>query len=117
MTNFLHHGMYPQFMYEGVPESRGFPYRYDPRAEKIGGDLPFVLKEIASRFAQEPLRHAKWYLFDKPMAFWSWSMIQGFGDVFVYPVSSSPYFHDKIFRLSHRLMYGLHYPLMVLALF
>ena len=52
--------------------------RYDdPSAEKIGRDLPSVLKEISSRFAQEPLRHAKWYLLDKPMALWSWSMIQG----------------------------------------
>ena len=117
MINFLHHGMYPDFMYEGVPQSHGFPYRYDPRAEKIGGDLPSVLKEIASRFAQEPLRHAKWYLLDKPGAFWSWNMIPGFGDAFVYPVSSSPYFHNKFFRITHRLMYGLHYPLIVLALF
>jgi hypothetical protein len=117
MINFLHHGMYPDFMYEGVPQSRGFPYRYDPRAEKIAEDLPSVLKEISSRFVQAPLRHAKWYLLDKPGAFWSWDIIQGSGDAFVYPVSNSPYFHNTFFRITHGLMYVLHYPLLVLALF
>ena len=117
MVNFLHHGMYPDFMYEGVPQSHGFPYRYDPRAKKIGKDLPAVLKEILSRFVQAPLRHAKWYLTDKPRVFWSWNMIQGFGDAFVYPVSGSPYFHNTIFRITHRLMYVLHYSFVLLALF
>ena len=117
MINFLHHGMYPDFMYDGVPETHGFPYRYDPRAEKIGEDLPSVLKEISTRFTQQPLRHAKWYLLDKPRAFWSWNIIQGFGDAFVYPVSSSPYYHNEFFRITHRLMCILHYPLIVLALF
>ena len=117
VINFLHHGMYPDFMYEGVPQSHGFPYRYDPGAEKIGGDLPSVLKEISNRFVQAPLRHGKWYLFDKPRTFWSWNIIQGFGDAFVYPVSSSPYFHNKFFRIAHGLMHSLHYPLAALALF
>ena len=117
MVNFLHHGMYPDFIYEGVPQSHGFPYRYDPRAKKIGGDLPSVLKEISSRFIQAPLHHAKWYLLDKPRVFWSWDIIQGLGDAFVYPVSSSPYFQNNFFRITHRLMYVLHYPFVVLALF
>ena len=117
MVNFLHHGMYPDFMYKGIPQSHGFPYRYDPRAEKIGRDLPSVIKEISSRFLQAPSRHEKWYLLDKPRIFWSWNIIQGSGDAFVYPVSSSPYFHNTFFRITHRLMYILHYPVIVLALF
>ena len=117
MINFLHHGMYPDFMYEDVPESHGFPYRYDPRAEKIGRDLSSVLKEISDRFVQTPLRHMKWYLLDKPMTLWSWNIIQGSGDAFVYPVPSSPYFHNTFFRITHRLMYILHHPFVVLALF
>jgi hypothetical protein len=47
MINFLHHGMYPNFTYDGLRESRGFPYRYDPRASEISRDLPSVLKEIS----------------------------------------------------------------------
>ena len=117
MINFLHHGMYPDFMYEDVPGSHGFPYRYDPRAEKIGRDLSSVLKQISDRFVQAPFRHMKWYLFDKPRVFWSWNIIQGSGDAFVYPVSNSPYFQNKFFRITHKWMYVLHYPFVVLALF
>lgn len=115
--NFLHHGIYPNFMYDEAPGSRGFPYRYDPRSGEIGKNIPSVLKEISSRFAQAPLRHTKWYLLEKPRAFWSWNMVQGFGDAFVYPVSSSPYYHNDFFRITHKLMHCLHYPLVVLTLF
>ena len=116
MVNFLHHGIYPDFMYKGIPQSHGFPYRYDPRAKEIAEDPPSVLKEISNRFSQEPSRHAKWYMLDKPRVFWSWNIIQGSGDAFVYPVSNSPYFHNTFFRITHRLMYVLHYPFVVLAL-
>ena len=33
MVNFLHHGIYPNFTYDDIQESRGFPYRFDPRSE------------------------------------------------------------------------------------
>jgi len=46
MTGSLHHGMYPDFMYDGVPESRGYPYRHDPHSEEIGKNISSVLKEI-----------------------------------------------------------------------
>ncbi len=46
-----------------------------------------------------------------------WDIIQGSGDVFVYPVTNSPYFHNTFFRVTHGLMYSLHYPLLVLTLF
>ena len=117
MINFLHHGIYPDFMYKDIPQSHGFPYRYDPRAEEIAKAPPSVLKEISNRFSQAPSRHAKWYLLDKPKVFWSWNIIQGSGDAFIYPVSSSPYFHNTFFRITHRLMCVLHYPIMLLALF
>lgn len=117
MINFLHHGIYPDFMYKGIPQSHGFPYRHDPRAKEIAENPPSVLKEIANRFTRAPSHHAKWYLLDKPRVFWSWNIIQGFGDAFVYPVSTSPYFHNTPFRITHGLMYALHYPLVVLALF
>jgi hypothetical protein len=117
MVNFLHHGMYPDFMYEGAPQSKGFPYRYDPGAEKIESNLFSVLKEISNRFEQAPLRHTKWYLLNKPKVLWNWDIIQGQGDAFIYPVSNSPYFHNPLFRVTHRLMYMFHHPLALLALF
>ena len=62
MINFLHHGMYPDFIYDGKPESRGFPYRHDPNANQIGKNMVSVLKEISVRFEQSPSTHLKWYL-------------------------------------------------------
>jgi hypothetical protein len=117
MINFLHHGMYPDFTYDDVTESRGFPYRYDPRASEIGRDIPSVLKELSKRFYEEPGKHLQWFLFGKPVAFWSWNTVQGVGDAFIYPVSQSPYFHDPYFRWSHHLMHTLHWPIVILALF
>jgi hypothetical protein len=116
-VNFLHHGIYPDFIYKGAPHSKGFPYRYDPGAEKIGSNLSSVLKEISNRFAQAPLRYTKWYLLNKPRVLWNWDIIQGQGDAFIYPVSNSPYFHNPLFRVTHRLMYMFHHPLALLALF
>jgi hypothetical protein len=117
MINFLHHGLYPDFTYDDMKESRGFPYRYDPRASEISRDLPSVLKEISSRFEQEPLKYLQWFLMGKPVAFWSWNTVQGVGDAFIYPVSQSPYFQSPFFRWSHHLMHWLHWPLVILASF
>ena len=117
MINFLHHGMYPDFTYESVKESRGFPYRYDPRASEISRDIPSVLEEISIRFQKDPMKHLHWFLIGKPVAFWSWNTVQGVGDAFVYPVSRSPYFHAPFFKWSHHLMHALHWPLVILALF
>ncbi|MFC1859367.1 ArnT family glycosyltransferase [Thermodesulfobacteriota bacterium] len=105
--NFLHHGMYPDFMFEGKPESYGYPYHLDPRTREITTDIPSVLKEIARRFHLEPYRHLKWYLWKKPLTFWSWSLIQG-NDVFVYPILTCPYFHNKAFQWTHLIMYISH---------
>jgi hypothetical protein len=117
MINFLHHGMYPDFTYDGVTKSRGFPYRYDPRASEISRNLPSVLEEISSRFEQEPIKHLRWFLLGKPIAFWSWNTVQGAGDAFIYPVSQSPFFNDSFFRWSHHFMHWLHWPLVILASF
>ena len=117
MINFLHHGMYPDFTYNGMKESRGFPYRYDPRASEISRDLPSVLKEISSRFEKEPIKHLYWFLIGKPVAFWSWNTVQGVGDAFIYPVSQSPYFRNALFRRSHHIMHWLHWSLVISGFF
>jgi 4-amino-4-deoxy-L-arabinose transferase-like glycosyltransferase len=111
----LHHGMYPNFMYEGVKESYGHPYRFDPRASEISKDLSSVLGEIAARFRRAPLEHVVWYLIQKPIAFWSWNMVQGQGDVFIYSVKQTPYASHPVFQGSRQLMRWLHEPLVALC--
>jgi 4-amino-4-deoxy-L-arabinose transferase-like glycosyltransferase len=115
MIGSVHHGIYPGFMYNRQPETFGFPYRYDPRTPEISRNLGSVLEEIGGRFAREPGEHAAWFLVGKPMALWSWDIVQGQGDVFIYPVSRSPYADDPLFQSSHRWMRRLHIPLAVLC--
>ena len=113
--NFLHHGMYPDFMYNSQKESYGFPYRFDPRSDEISRSTESVLSEIVDRFRREPIEQIAWYLLKKPMAFWSWDIVQGQGDVFVYAVSKTPYWDQPIFRFSHGFMRSLHALLVLLG--
>jgi 4-amino-4-deoxy-L-arabinose transferase-like glycosyltransferase len=114
MVKALAHGSYPGFMYQDRPETFGFPYRFDPEAERIARDLPSVLHHIAGRFREEPVRYALWYL-AKPGYFLAWGNIQGW-DIFVVPVTRSPWAQDRLLyglRLAEQL---LHWPLMLLGL-
>ncbi|MFC1533918.1 hypothetical protein ACFL7M_11205 [Thermodesulfobacteriota bacterium] len=105
---FLAHGMYPDFTYEKHPESYGFPYRFDPNFMKIGESTSSIIKEIIRRFEKEPLRHLKWFVLKKPFMLFSWNIVQGMGDAFVYPVAYSPYFDRTPFKLSHNFMHSIH---------
>ena len=117
MINMLHHGMYPDFTYEGVPESRGFPYEADPRAHEIGSSVHSTVTEIERRFAEEPGRHLRWFLLGKPVSLWSWDDAQGETATFAYPVFRSPYFEREGFRMTYQVSHGLHWPIVILAAF
>jgi hypothetical protein len=113
--NFLHHGMYPEFKYNGLDNTHGFPYRYDPRSDEISQNTDTVLNEIVRRFRHEPGQHSKWYFIRKPAVFWSWNVIQGFGDVFIYPIYQTPYQSHFFFRWTLRLMRCFHWLLVLLC--
>lgn len=115
MINTLHHGLYPDFRYNGDPATFGYPYRFDPRAQEIAASVPSVLREILTRFSTAPGEHMRWYLLGKPWMLWSWNMAEGPGDVFVYPVTKTPYTELPHFYASHWLMRILHIPLVLLA--
>ena len=115
--NTLHHGIYPDFMFQSNPETKGIPYRYDPRSPEISASVHSATDEIIRRFTTEPLRHMKWYLVDKPITFFSWNIVAGFGDVFIYPIVQSPYLSNPVFKSLHKLMYWLHWPIIILSLF
>jgi hypothetical protein len=108
--------MYPNFTFEGSPESFGFPYSFDPNHAEISRSVGSVLAEIKRRFFSEPWRHFNWFLVGKPVAFWSWGIVQGMGDIYIYPVSKSPYFSSGVFPLTRAMMVWLHWPLVVLGL-
>lgn len=107
-ANFLQHGMYVNMMYEGLPESYGYPYRFDPmNAEYVGKPLK-VLEAIWRYFLQEPARYLSWYLIGKPMQFFAWNLTESVGDAFIYQPIYSPYFDKALFGLTHSLSKLLH---------
>lgn len=117
MISTLHHGMYPNFMYAGRAETFGFPYRHDPRAAEITQNLHSVLAEIARRFVEQPKEHLNWFLIGKPFMFWNWdNAAQGAGDVFIYPVTKTPFLTSLPLFATHEMMRWLHWPLVALGM-
>ncbi len=113
-VNTILHGIYPDFMYQGMEASYGFPYRYDPRAGEIGASLGGVLTTLWERASADPATYLRWYL-SKPFHIFDWGIIQGQGDIFLYPVEDSPYGHKALFVRSRELMLALHPWLVYLA--
>lgn len=109
----LHHGSYPDFEYQDDPATLGFPYQFDPATPEIIRSYSSVLAHIGDGFVQRPVRMLVWYLVEKPIYFVAWNPIQGVGDIFVFPVTKSPYLDRPEFQLSRDLMYLLHWPLML----
>ncbi|ORE89254.1 hypothetical protein ATO7_05225 [Oceanococcus atlanticus] len=116
MINFLHHGMYPSFVYGGDSTTFGFPYRYDPDSHVIAQSVSSVLKHIFSSVLSDPLLYLRWYFCEKPAFLWSWSIVQGAGDAFVYPVLKSPYVESVLFQITHAISAWTHLPSVILAL-
>lgn len=112
----LYHGVFPNMMYQDIPESYGYAYRFDPNSQQIVQNRDTVLSEVLRRFSEEPARHLGWYLFGKPATLWQWDLLTSRqGDVFVYPVKRSPYFENKFFITSLVAMKGSHTVLLLLA--
>lgn len=114
MISTLHHGMYPDFMFNGIPQSHGAPYRFDPFTQQLAG-VSSVLAELVRRTTADPLTYLHWYLIGKPISLLSWEMIDGIGDIFLYPVTASPYVDQPLFIASRALLRWLHAPLSLAA--
>jgi len=114
MLAALRVGAYQNMMYQNNPQTFGYPYRYDPQFENTSKDFASVLMEIKSKFESEPLNQFKWYLIGKPISLWSWNNVEGPGDVFIYPVRSSPYRYLPQFKITHYFMHATHWLLVLL---
>ena len=73
-------GLYPGLMYKDDPKTLGYPYHFDPNASQIKPELSSILKEVKRRFTTEPVRHLKWYGYEKGIMLWSWNMVVGEGE-------------------------------------
>lgn len=123
MAATLQHGSYPGFMFNGIPESRGIPYRFDTgmnTSMPVGETIAIILQ----RMQAAPGEYLHWYLLGKPLALFHWEilpigvsdarLLTG-GDIYIYPTPASPYAGNPLFILTYLLSYLLHRPLLVLA--
>ena len=113
----LYHGSFPDFMYQGDPQTFDVAYRYDPHAAEIMASYAGLRKWVGARMRAEPARYLNWYLLGKPAAFLSWDNGPlGTGGAFIYRVDASPYISRFSFGLTNAVMRFLHWPLMLLGI-
>jgi len=112
----VHHGMYPDMMYNFMPESLGFPYRYDPWAQNTSLSSQVVLEELLKRAKNNPWIYFNWYLWGKVKTVFSWDILAGMGDVFIYPVIKTPYSDLLHFRISHLFIKTIHSVCVIFAI-
>ncbi len=113
--NTFTHGSYPGFVYESE-QHRYFPYREDPEQPEFAASPGNVWRVLSKRVAERPWRYLSWYLLEKPLHQWRWSILQGQGDIYVYPVSASPFMASPLLVLLKHTMRVLHPALVLLAL-
>lgn len=110
----IHNGMYIGLMHNNNPKTKGIPHRADPDYNKIK-NTNALFKKLFNRIQQNPLEYLKWYFIDKPTMFFSWNIVAGMGDIFIYPIHHSPYQSLGLYQYTHRIMLALHTPLMILG--
>jgi hypothetical protein len=115
LTNFVI-GAHPDFfnMYRRNPRDPHNPATIDSKGagRSWGEFLPTLLHRIEAN----PWGYARWYILEKPYVLWSWNILVGQGDIYVYPVIKSLYYSSKPAIATYSLMKTLHAPLLMLAL-
>jgi 4-amino-4-deoxy-L-arabinose transferase-like glycosyltransferase len=115
MLATLTHGTYPDFVYKDT-RFKYYPYKEDPRQPEFGRSFEHFMNIFLERFRARPLRYLIWYTIEKPYYLWSWDILQGQGDVYIYPVQDSLYASNRFVGLSHFVMKVLHPGVLLLAL-
>ena len=111
----MSHGAYPGFIHESV-EKKYYPYLEDPLQPQFGSSIRDFSHILWQRVRQRPLRYLSWYLVEKPYYFWSWNILQGQGDVFVYPVKTSLYTESRLAKIKKGMMKFFHPVILLLSI-
>jgi 4-amino-4-deoxy-L-arabinose transferase-like glycosyltransferase len=111
----MSHGAYPGFIHESV-EKKYYPYSEDPLQPQFGSSIHSFSKILWQRFQQRPFRYLSWYIVEKPFYFWSWNILQGQGDVFIYSLKTSLYHESRLADITKGMMKKLHWVILLLLL-
>ena len=111
----LHNGTYPGLMFNDNPETQGYPHQYDPDYQSYN-TFPAVLGKLWENTRAEPVKYISWYLLGKPRMMFSWGMISGQGDIFIYSADQSPYYTRDFFNNIHTILMRSHTVVMLIGL-
>lgn len=116
MVTVVHVGSYPDLMLDGRPETQGYPHAFDPRSPAAQASLSAAVREVEHKFVEQPGRMLLWYVIKKPFYVFKWTLPDGWGDIFTYPIVRSPWLSNPGFILLASVMRGLHWPLVLLGM-
>ncbi|NJL60252.1 MAG: hypothetical protein HC887_12100 [Desulfobacteraceae bacterium] len=71
---------------------------------EFSSSLSSFSKIFWSRFQERPIRYISWYLFEKPYYFWSWNILVGQGDVYIYEIKKSLYQTSAAANFTREIM-------------
>jgi 4-amino-4-deoxy-L-arabinose transferase-like glycosyltransferase len=108
-------GSYRGYLFNNDPATFPYPRFIDPMFEIARQSVGQALGEIWPRIVADPLGMARWYLIEKTGYLLQWNNVDGAGDVFVYPVFSTPFSSHPLFQLVHRLYAWTHDWIVLLA--
>jgi hypothetical protein len=103
----MSHGAYPDFFYK-TERYKYFPYREDPEQPRFGSNFSNFLDILTDRVKERPFKFFIWYFFQKPYYLWSWHILQGQGDIYVYPVKESLYSISKFAAITKNIFWIFH---------
>lgn len=112
----IYHGSFPGMMYHGIPSSIGFAYVMDPRANELASSLSLLWQELAGHFRADPWTYINWYVFGKVATVFSWDILGGVGDIYQYPMASTPFANRMYFIIIHDVMKLIHVPITTIGL-
>jgi hypothetical protein len=74
----------------------------DPIYPVVTKNLALTAIEVGKRIWAEPLPMLRWYFLEKPVYLFQWDEIgSANSDVFIYPVWSTPFWTDAVFKAIH----------------
>ncbi len=112
----VYHGWYPDMMYDNRLETKGIAYHFDPWTTQRQIDRETIFQELSHRIKEKPAEYFKWYFLGKIQTVFSWSILGGVGDIFVYPLLKTPYTTEPLFQTTRTAMLLVHPIFVALAL-
>jgi 4-amino-4-deoxy-L-arabinose transferase-like glycosyltransferase len=89
------------------------PAEIDKR--KVNGSWSKFLSILVPRIWDNPWHYAHWYFYEKPKLLWSWNILVGAGDIYIYPVKTSWFQTSEVASAIYTTMKSIHWWLFILS--